>query len=585
MALGNIIESFFVYLGFEVGTDELEEWFGKVEEAESVAAGIGVALVAASAAVFGFVNEMAEGAAKLKEFADVNSLNYEELQKNMYAANAAGSSADAMKEAYASLNNTMGALAQGLPTRAGRAFKLLGLDVKDATGHLKSVGDMMSEVLEKAAAKGQSGAGILRRLGFDPSLILLAKQGKEGIEALRQEAERFGVVSDEDAERSIALTKEWKKIKAVAMALGMNIAMKLVPGVLSLVSSWEKWIVGNKEWISARVVAVVEELNIVVGHLWTWVSALVGVVMDVVKWLLSFKLVSAALLTVLISIVTYGIAEFFAGLAVKILSAATAMLKFDGAAEALPLLIGLLAAAVFLLTDDLWNYFKGNNSVIGQLKEKYPHAVGIAIGVLGLLSLALSYAAAVMLGPVVSGIFAFIAAGASMIGTIVSMTIAAWNFAAANIAATWEILLIVAAIGLAIFAGYELYKHWGTVTGGIKKMWSEVTAEVSKVWNIIKSIAESKAFRVVAGLGTGGASELAYGGIAAARGTSYADPFRQKGVLGNTSSMASHSSTTTVHAPITINTNDPEKAGASAADHVKDLSQNTTRNGQSPVSH
>jgi hypothetical protein len=146
MALGNIIESFFVYLGFEVGTDELEEWFGKVEEAESVAAGIGVALVAASAAVFGFVNEMAEGAAKLKEFADVNSLNYEELQKNMYAANAAGSSADAMKEAYASLNNTMGALAQGLPTRAGRAFKLLGLDVKDATGHLKSVGDMMSEV-------------------------------------------------------------------------------------------------------------------------------------------------------------------------------------------------------------------------------------------------------------------------------------------------------------------------------------------------------------------------------------------------------------------------------------------------------
>jgi hypothetical protein len=86
-------------------------------------------------------------------------------------------------------------------------------------------------------------------------------------------------------------------------------------------------------------------------------------------------------------------------------------------------------------------------------------------------------------------------------------------------------------------------------------------------------------------LGTGGASELAYGGIAAARGTSYADPFRQKGVLGNTSSMASHSSTTTVHAPITINTNDPEKAGASAADHVKDLSQNTTRNGQSPVSH
>jgi hypothetical protein len=581
MAMGNLIESFFVYLGFEVSTHELDEWFGKVKEAEAVAAGLGAALIATTGAMFAFVTEVAEGVAELKEFADTNSLNIEELQKWMYAASVTGSTADAVKESMAQLNQTMGALAAGLPSRGARAFQLLGLQAKDASGKLKNVSDMMEEVLLKAASKGQAGAGILRRLGIDPSLILLAQKGKLGIEQLREEAEKYGVVSEEDAERSVQLKVSWEKLKTSGENLGKIIAVKLVPGVLAIVNGLQAWIASHHDMIANRIIPFFETMGKVFADLWNWFLLILRVVDSVAHAFGGWKIVSAVLLTVLAAIVSYGIIEFMVDLATKTIKVATAFIKLDAAAEALPLLIGLLGLAVFLLTDDIMNFIEGNNSLIGQLQGKYPHAFGIAIGMLALFSVGLALAVKAILTKMLTALGEFQVQLLATTKNLWGAAVATWDWVVALFAAEWPLLLIIAVLALVTFAIFELMKHWQGIQDAMVKGWHKVGEELDSILDKLKKIFTFKEFKAGFQMAAGNYSSL-YGdpSFASANGLAMTN-----GATTNHNWMQNRETRVQINAPISITSTDPVEAGQQVHDKLDSMHRTATRNAQSPIHH
>jgi TP901 family phage tail tape measure protein len=80
--------------------------------------------------------------------------------------------------------------------------------------------------------------------------------------------------------------------------------------------------------------------------------------------------------------------------------------------------------------------------------------------------------------PVVVSIFNFFASHMELlkllgivVGVFLVGAFTAW--AISVIAATWEIILIIAAIAAVVAGAYELWKHWGTVWGGVKQIASD----------------------------------------------------------------------------------------------------------------
>jgi len=81
-----------------------------------------------------------------------------------------------------------------------------------------------------------------------------------------------------------------------------------------------------------------------------------------------------------------------------------------------------------------------------------------------------------------------IVAGAVVLGAIVMLTVATWNWAAATLAATWPILAIIGAVaGLA--AGFMyLWNHFEGFRNFWKAAWKDISGWVATAWTKIKKI-------------------------------------------------------------------------------------------------
>lgn len=87
---------------------------------------------------------------------------------------------------------------------------------------------------------------------------------------------------------------------------------------------------------------------------------------------------------------------------------------------------------------------------------------------------------------------------AAVIGGVLLVAMAAWivtlgEAAVANIAATWEILLIIAAIALLAYGIYELVKHWDTVWSWIKGIAANVWGWLVGAWHATINALETAA--------------------------------------------------------------------------------------------
>lgn len=587
--MGSYLESFFVFLGFEVETEKIEEWNEIIHEAESLAAGLGVALIATSAAVFAFVNEMAEHVAELKEFADVNELSIENLQEMGYAASVSGSSLDQMKSAMAGLNMMIGQAASGIG-RGAKFFQRFGLSAKDAAGEIKKPGDVFLELADKIKGMPNPEAlNMLRRLGVDPSMILLMRKGRDGISELMEEARKYGVVSDEDAERSVKVKEAWTKLRYIGLQLGNAIAMQLVPGVLKIVEGFSHWIVASKDLIATRVITMVKALNIVIAALWDYASLIVSTVWHVVSAFVNWKIVGYAVAAALASIATFGFISFLGDAYMAVMKLAWAMLKFDVATSITPLLLGAMALAIFLLYDELRNFREGNDSVIGQLQKKYPWAIQAAVWATELLSLALVALAWNTVRTFALTTLGVLKTAAVWIPTMIEMSLAAIGVEAP----IWLIVIALAAAGLAV---WMLWSHWKQVTDNMSAAILDVTTHLENlltlmqnVWNF--GLGKESIFRWGDTTGSAGGDlgqTLANFSPGTNLGAALGSPL---GYAGDAAALSSRTDTrttnapVTVNAPITINSNDPDAAGQAAADHVSKLSRTSIRNAQTQVSH
>jgi hypothetical protein len=185
-----------------------------------------------------FVKGGADAADAMGELAQSVGVPVEELSKLSYAAAFSGSSTEAVGKALA---KTAGLMAKTLEPTSEQAamFEALGISATDADGKLRATGDVFSDIAQRFA-ETEDGAGksalAIRLFGDEGvKLIPLLNNGKEGLAALGDEAERTGVVvTEKGAAAAGQFNDALDKLRKASDALALRVAQDLAPSMAAL---------------------------------------------------------------------------------------------------------------------------------------------------------------------------------------------------------------------------------------------------------------------------------------------------------------------------------------------------------------
>lgn len=240
MALGSIVVDLLMRTGsFETDTKRAEK---RLEEFRKKAVALGTALGTAAAAgataLAALTAQAINYADQINDMSQKVGVSTETLSGWAYAAGQAGTSVEALASALPKLSKNIAAAADESSKQA-ELFGALGIKVRDAAGELRSAEEILPELADRFKALdnettetalamelfGKSGAEMLQFLN----------EGSDGLAELVERARELGVViNSETAAAAGEFNDKLDDLKALAMALGLQIAERLLPDLIEL---------------------------------------------------------------------------------------------------------------------------------------------------------------------------------------------------------------------------------------------------------------------------------------------------------------------------------------------------------------
>lgn len=211
----------------------------------------------------GLTLSIAEQGAALSDTSAQVGVGTTELQRLQYAAEMTGSSADTVNKALLEQAKIMRETQANAASPFGTALKEIGLKLEDIdklspADRFGKIGEALSFVHDK----GQQSALSLALFGGEGAKILpLALEGRAGLKALGDEAERLGFVLGEDVvEGGAKLDDTLLTIGKLVKGIQNDIGAALLPTISDLASELSEWIKANRELIAENVKGFVQGL-------------------------------------------------------------------------------------------------------------------------------------------------------------------------------------------------------------------------------------------------------------------------------------------------------------------------------------
>lgn len=184
------------------------------------------------------ISKSVELADHLKVLSEKTGETVEQLSRLEYAAQMSHVEAGALDIALKKLSMSM----QGVNLDTGnavKAFDVMGVNVKNANGTLKSQTEVLMLVADRfasykdGAAKAALAMDIFGRSGVD--MIPLLNKGRDGIKELTEESDKLGLtMSKQDEEVLVKYGETMKQVNAVVERLGRAVAVGMVPALTNL---------------------------------------------------------------------------------------------------------------------------------------------------------------------------------------------------------------------------------------------------------------------------------------------------------------------------------------------------------------
>lgn len=260
--MADSIGTIWVKIGAKI--DGLEKAMSDVEKAtvkigknlQKVGKDMTVAGGAVTAALGLMIKKTADFGDALWDMKQQTGISTEVLSSFKLAADKSGTSLEGVAVGLRFLGRNMAEAAQGTKESA-EAFARLGISVKNASGGLRPMDDVLLEVAEKfaqmedGAAKSSLAIQLFGRSGT--ALIPMLNLGKAGIAELREEAHRLGIViSDETAQKADQFNDTMTSLKASLQGAGMTIANSVMPAVKGVAEIITSVVAGVNKWASSN---------------------------------------------------------------------------------------------------------------------------------------------------------------------------------------------------------------------------------------------------------------------------------------------------------------------------------------------
>lgn len=174
----------------------------------------------------------------LAKMSERTGVAVETLSALRYAGDLADVSLETLGGGLRTLANNMQANA--------KAFEVLGVKTRDASGNLRNTDAVLEDLADRfasmrdGAAKSALAADVLGTK-YGPQMLTLLNQGKEGLRAQREEAERLGVIYRDDAAKAAAeFNDQITRLQKVSEGLKVQVASSLLPTLTELAAFYAK---------------------------------------------------------------------------------------------------------------------------------------------------------------------------------------------------------------------------------------------------------------------------------------------------------------------------------------------------------
>ena len=301
---------------------ELEKSLAKAAKSAAKFAAAYLSIKAIRSTVLG----VAEETDALGKFSARLGENIEGIDAWGHAVELSGGSVDGFRSSLESLNEKIVETSLKGTSSILPFLNQMGIAFTDSNGRARSTLDILPELADsfQNLSRVESSA-IGKQLGLDAGTITLLQQGRSEVEKLLEENKRLGTTTQRQAELS---AKFKDSLSRLGRAFG-TLKRILVADILPLLTLFT------------------------------------DVVTDVVVFLKDNKFFALSFFS--------SIAVLVAGVFVPAMIAAhAATLLAIGPFLLIGAAIGIASAAIALLVDDIYNFLRGNDSVIGEISKKWP---------------------------------------------------------------------------------------------------------------------------------------------------------------------------------------------------------------------
>lgn len=285
-----------------------------------------LATVAASKALETFNNHV-QTVEQIRNTSDALGVAIEDVDAFGKAIERMGGDAQGARDSLTDMAESIGEALQDVDSGRAKTFKALGVSLKDVNGNAKNAVQGMVELAGAVEGMGREQAVFrIKELGItDNRSVELLLKGRQEVERMLRVQKEQGVVTKESAERVRVYSESLAKLKQSA-------------GVATS---------GIVDWILPAITWFIEKLD------------------SVVSWMSRHDTFVKGFFIGLTTILT---AMFLPA----VISATTAVWALIAPFLAVAAPIAAVITLFALLYDDVMNFLDGNDSLIGQISEKYP---------------------------------------------------------------------------------------------------------------------------------------------------------------------------------------------------------------------
>ncbi len=285
-----------------------------------------LATVAASKALEAFNNHV-QTVEQIRNTSDALGVAIGDVDAFGKAIERMGGDAQGARDSLTDMAESIGEALQDVESGRAKTFKALGISLKDVNGNAKNAVQGMVELAGAVEGMGREQAVFrIKELGItDNRSVELLLKGRQEVERMLRVQKEQGVVTKESAERVRVYSETLAKLKQSA-------------GVATS---------GIVDWILPAVTWFIEKLD------------------SVVSWMNRHDTFVKGFFIGLATILT---AMFLPA----VISATAAVWALIAPFLAVAAPIAAVVALFALLYDDVMNFLDGNDSLIGQISEKYP---------------------------------------------------------------------------------------------------------------------------------------------------------------------------------------------------------------------